>query len=200
MGKLFTRRSITRLAQWGAVAVVFSFQVSARAEQLSVRKEDTTSSALVVEPVVSVAKNSAVESSSENLVEVVLSSQRRPLFQHATYPAAWKAAQKSNRPILVYVSMPNCHYCEKMKSQVYRLPRVRNLVSSSFETVRAGRYTHAKLVQNLHVKWYPTTVLVGPNNKILDVIEGYADANQFQQRLQTGLASANSTSTTTQTR
>lgn len=124
----------------------------------------------------------------------------KPMFQHATYPAAWKAAQKSNRPILVYVSMPNCHYCEKMKEQVYRLPRVRNLVSGSFETISVGRYTHAKLVESLRVKWYPTTVLVGPNNKILDVIEGYADANQFQQRLQTGLASVNSTSVLTQTR
>lgn len=198
MGRLFRRMSITRLAQWGAVGAVFLCQFSAWAD-------DTVSSAIAAEPIVSVANAlvanaSAVESSAEKLVEVVPSSKPRPLFQHATYPAAWKAAQKSNRPILVYVSMPNCHYCEKMKSQVYRLPRVRNLISSSFETVRAGRYTHAKLVQNLHVKWYPTTVLVGPNNKILDVIEGYADANQFQQRLQTGLASANSTSTTTQTR
>ncbi len=131
------------------------------------------------------------------LVEVVPAVQPRPLFQHTTYPAAWKAAQKSNRPILVYVSMPDCHYCEKMKKQIYRLPRVRSLVSSSFETIRAGRYTHAKLVKNLHVKWYPTTVLVGPNNKILDVIEGYADANQFQQRLQSGLASAQSTTQVT---
>ncbi len=134
------------------------------------------------------------------LVSILSVVQPRSLFQHRTYPAAWTAAQKSNRPILVFVSMPNCHYCEKMKSQVLRLPRVKNLVSDSFETVQAGRYSHAKLVQNLHVKWYPTTVLVGQNNKILDVIEGYTDANQFQQRLQTGLASAHGVSGATQTR
>ena len=124
----------------------------------------------------------------------------RPLFQHSTYPAAWRAAQKSNRPILVYVSMPNCHFCEKMKTQVYQLPRVKNLVTSSFETIHIDRYAHAKLVEKLQVKWYPTTVLVGPNNKILDIIEGYAEPNQFQQRLQTGLASGNRVSELTQTR
>ncbi len=161
------RRILGRMTQWSAAVVVLS--------QVSI---------LVAEPVVlpPVAKPPLVSG-----VPVV---QPRPLFQHTTYPAAWRAAQKSNRPILVYVSMPNCHFC----------PRVRNLVSSSFETVSAGRYTHAKLVEKLRVKWYPTTVLVGPNNKILDVIEGYADANQFQQRLQTGLASASSTSKETQTR
>ena len=124
----------------------------------------------------------------------------RPLFQHATYPDAWRAAQKSNRPILVYVSMPNCPYCVKMKQQVYQLPHVKQLVSSSFETIRVGRYTHADLVRKLRIKWYPTTVLVGPNNKILDVIEGYAEANQFRQRLHTGIASLRKKSVTTQLR
>ncbi len=172
MGKI-----LARITQWGAAIVVLCQAPALRAD--------------------SVVLPSATQPPLVSDVPVV---QPRPLFQHATYPAAWKAAQKSNRPILVYVSMPNCHFCEKMKSQVFQLPRVRNLVSSSFETVRAGRYTHAKLVQNLRVKWYPTTVLVGPNNKILDVIEGYADPNQFQQRLQTGLASASNTSKETQTR
>ena len=101
---------------------------------------------------------------------------------------------------LVYVSMSNCHFCEKMKTQVYQLPRVKNLVTSSFETIHIDRYAHAKLVEKLQVKWYPTTVLVGPNNKILDVIEGFAEASQFQQRLQTGLASVHTVTEVTQTR
>ncbi len=133
--------------------------------------------------------------------EVVLPvAKTKSLFKHATYQGAWRAAQKSNRPILVYVSMPNCHFCEKMKDQVYKLPQVKNLVSGSFETILVDRYAHAKLVEKLQVKWYPTTVLVGPNNKIMDVIEGYAEPDQFQQRLQTGLASVGTTPLVTQTR
>lgn len=149
-----------------------------------------------VEPVVSAAAPSELEETPSAPV----ACQPRALFQHSTYPDAWKAAQASNRPILVYVSMPNCHYCEKMKSQVFTLPQVERLVADSFETISADRYTHAKLVSKLHVRWYPTTVLVGPNNKILDVIEGYKDATAFQQRLQTGLASLNNTTVLTQTR
>ncbi len=113
-----------------------------------------------------------------------------PLFRHSSYPAAWTAAQQSNRPILVYVGMPHCPYCVKMMEKTYRLPAVEKLVSSSFETVHAGRFTHAELVRKLNVKWYPTTILVGPNNQVLDMIEGYVEAKAFQRRLQTGLASS----------
>jgi hypothetical protein len=122
------------------------------------------------------------------------------LFRHCSYPAAWKAAQETNRPILVYVCMPNCPHCVKMQQQTFGLPHVERLVTDSFETLNAGRYSHAILVQKLNIKWYPTTVLVGPNNKVLDMIEGYVDAKNFQLRLQTGLASLAPTTLETQTR
>ncbi len=122
--------------------------------------------------------------------------QGTPLFRHSTYPAAWTAAQKSNRPILVYIGMPNCPHCVKMVKKTYERPEVGELVNSSFETIYAGRFTHAKLVQMLDVQWYPTTILVGPNNQVLDVIEGYVDSKTFQRRLQTGLAAASSTTQT----
>lgn len=186
-------RILVKLTHWGAAIIVIS-QTALLADDSCPPQSD--------EPVVSVAAAVQVEPIAAEAVVAVDSGESvpavgpRPLFQHDTYPGAWRAAQKSNRPILVFVSMPNCHYCVKMKQQVYELSKVKQLVSSSFETVKAGRYTHAKLVEKLHIKWYPTTVLVGPNNKILDVIEGYADANQFQQRLHTGLASLNQPETT----
>ena len=121
--------------------------------------------------------------------EVQPAAEKNPLFRHHSYPDAWKAAQKTNRPILVYVCMPNCPHCVKMMEQTYEVPRVEQMVTGSFETIHVSRYTHAKLVEKLKVKWYPTTVLVAPNNKVLDVIEGYVDAKKFHIRLQTGLAS-----------
>jgi hypothetical protein len=119
-----------------------------------------------------------------------------PRFKHASYPAAWTAAQESNRPILVYVSMPQCPHCTMMLDKTYTQPEVDELVKGSFETVEAGRYTHATLISKLHVRWYPTTVLVGPNNKVLDMIEGYVDANTFKRRLQLGIASSHAAADT----
>lgn len=147
-------------------------------------------------PTVEVA---ATEPAPEAVVaQVPLKDQ--PLFKHASYPAAWTASQDSNRPILVYVTMPQCPHCTKMIDGTYHCKDVEELVKGSFETVQASRYTHATLISKLHVRWYPTTVLVGSNNKVLDVIEGYVDANTFKRRLQLGIASANSSATATQTR
>jgi len=138
----------------------------------------------------------AVSPSVEAAIAEAAAAGDAPLFRHSTYPAAWTAAQKSNRPILVYISMPNCPYCVKMMKKTYQRPEVENLVASSFETIYADRFTHAKLVQTLNVKFYPTTIIVGPNNKVLDVIKGYVDSKTFQRRLQTGLAAASSTTQT----
>jgi hypothetical protein len=195
--------SIVRMTQLGIALIGFS-QVGF--SQTSVfAQEPTASQALTpqAETVVSTTPPAHFEeigekSAGANLL--VPSVVTRPLFQHANYPDAWKAAQQSNRPILVFVSMPNCHYCVKMKDQVLQQPQVKELVSGSFETVLAGRYTHAALVEKLHVKWYPTIVLVGPNNKVLDVIEGYAEQTKFQQRLQTSLASLQKIDPSSQTR
>lgn len=112
------------------------------------------------------------------------------LFRHRTYSAAWTASQESNRPILVYVSMSHCPYCTKMIDHTFKRPEVERLVADSYEPIRVDRRSNAKLVRSLHIKLFPTTVLVGPNNKILDVIEGYVDAKRFRRRLQTGLASS----------
>ncbi len=122
----------------------------------------------------------------------VVEKKSQSLFKHASYPAAWTAAQESNKPILVYVTMPQCSHCTKMIKQTYEQPDVDEMVKGSFETLEAGRYTDATLVSKLHVRWYPTTVLVGSNNKVLDVIEGYVDAKTFKRRLQLGIASAHS--------
>lgn len=147
-------------------------------------------------PAVEVA---AVEPQQEvPVAQVPLKDQ--PLFKHASYPAAWTASQESNRPILVYVTMPQCPHCSKMIDSTYGCKEVDEMVKGSFETVQASRYTHATLISKLHVRWYPTTVLVGPNNKVLDIIEGYVDANTFKRRLQVGIASASSSATATQTR
>lgn len=112
----------------------------------------------------------------------------RILFQCKSYPEVWQAAQTSNRMILVYVSMPRCVYCDKMKQHTYCRTDVRNLLLDSCETLSVCRSTHPELVRKLHVKLYPTTLLVSPNNKVLDVIEGYVDAKVLRRRVKTQLA------------
>jgi hypothetical protein len=173
-------KSIARTTWWMVVAVLLSPlplawgdepAEQASATEIAAAAEHTPASEVVAD-------------------EVPLSQQ--PLFRFESYPAAWTAAQTSNRPILVYVSMPNCPHCTHMLDSTFESQGVSDLVKGSFETMHASRYQHTTLISKLHVRWYPTTVLVGSNNKVLDVIEGYVDANTFKQRLQLGLAAAHS--------
>lgn len=190
-------RSVTRTTRWFACAALLA--------PAAVRGADSPSPPSEAVPVaVQVAEDSAPEDSApgasataDQPAAVMVAAKDTPLFKHASYPSAWTAAQETNRPILVYVSMPQCPHCTKMLDETYEQSDVDEIVKGSFETLQVSRYTHATLISKLHVRWYPTTVLVGSNNKVLDMIEGYVDANTFKRRLQLGIASAN---TDTQTR
>jgi hypothetical protein len=183
------KRSALQASRWITFTVAFSSAAICSAIEVPENKSETP----VVEDVATAEPQQEVTVSQVPLKD-------QPLFKHASYPAAWTASQDSNRPILVYVTMPHCPHCTKMVDGTYGCKEVEELVKGSFETVQASRYTHATLISKLHVRWYPTTVLVGPNNKVLDMIEGYVDANTFKRRLQVGIASANSSATATQTR
>ncbi len=110
-----------------------------------------------------------------------------PLFRYVSYPVAWTAAQKSSRPLLLYVTMPGCPYCVKMVQNTLKSEEIQSLVADSFETVYVDRYAQADLAAKLSVRYYPTTILVSTDNHVLDVIEGYVESRAFRRRLQTNL-------------
>lgn len=110
---------------------------------------------------------------------------RHGIFRHTSYPAAWTEAQATNRPILVYATAPNCPHCVRMLGESFDVPQVKRLVLGSFETVYVDRVEQPELAAKLKIRYYPTTIVVAPNNQVLDVIEGYVDAKTLTQRLQT---------------
>ncbi len=113
---------------------------------------------------------------------------RHGVFRYTSYPTAWTAAQKSGRPILVFVTSTSCPHCSRMLGETYQRTTLRTFVTDSFETVLVDRTEQPELIAKLHVRLLPTTLVVGPDNKVIDVIEGYVDAAAFSRRLQTSLA------------
>ena len=164
----------------GAVTAVAFLKIPALAEKSSEPAEPQE----VVPAKVAAKLEAPLKKASVN----VSGKKKQPLFRHSTYPEAWTASQDSNRPILLYVSMSGCPHCDKMIAESYHAPEMKQMISESFEPVYVTRKAHPKLVKSLKIKWYPTTVLVGRNNKIMDVIEGYVDKKTFERRLQTSLA------------
>jgi thioredoxin-related protein len=123
--------------------------------------------------------------------EVKQAPLRHGVFRYTSYPAAWTEAQKSGRPILVFVTSPSCPHCTQMLGLTYSKSTVRDYVGDTFETVLVDRTEQPELISKLHVRWFPTTLVVGPDNQVIDVIEGYVDAGAFSRRLQTTLATHN---------
>lgn len=189
-------RFVIGTTRWFAVVVIVSPTVLAVADESCPTPSETPSAAVETTEAASPAEAAQLEPPVDEAEAAPVDVHSLPRFKHASYPDAWTAAQESNRPILVYVTMPQCPHCNKMIDQTYSQSEVDEMVKGSFETMQAGRYTDATLVSKLHVRWFPTTVLVGPNNKVIDVIEGYVDANTFKRRLQLGIASAKSTTQT----
>ena len=132
------------------------------------------------------------ESSDEGHEAAVPAKQPTPrihgIFRHTSYPAAWTAAQKTKRPILVYVTSSSCPHCVQMIEQTYKRPAIKQVMHQQFETVYVDRGRQPKLVQQLRVRWFPTTIVVAADNKVLDKIEGYVAASAFAERLETQLA------------
>lgn len=77
-----------------------------------------------------------------------------------------------------------------MIAETYQAPHISPLVAESFEPVYVDRAVQPELVAKLKVKWFPTTIVVGANNKVLDVLEGYVEPMAFSNRIKTGLASS----------
>lgn len=113
---------------------------------------------------------------------------RHGVFKFSSYPAAWTAAQSSSRPILVFATSPNCPHCVRMISDSLRAPPVCRFLNESFETVYSDRFEQPELVAKLGVRRFPTTFIVGPDNQVIDVLEGYVDAKTLAARLQTSVA------------
>ena len=103
--------------------------------------------------------------------------------------AAWQTAVKQDRPLLVFLDMDNCAFCQKMQTQTLTDPHVAALVHGAFVPVALHRKQAAGLIQRLQVRAFPTTVIISPHSRLVDRIDGFLAPNEFQRRLHTALTS-----------
>jgi thioredoxin-like negative regulator of GroEL len=85
--------------------------------------------------------------------------------------------------MLVYVTMDGCRHCHQMLTTTYQDQTVANEIRAQFvPTVINGSQQH-DLVRRFGVRIFPTTFLVGPDNRVIDRIEGYVAADEMRRRL-----------------
>ncbi|MCA9263870.1 MAG: thioredoxin family protein [Planctomycetales bacterium] len=105
------------------------------------------------------------------------------LFGHADVVTALQAAKSSHRPVLAFITMEGCHYCDKMKAETYSDVQVKTLLSEQFETVIVHQTEDPDWVFDHGVEVFPTTIVLSTSGDTVDRIDGFVPAAEFQARL-----------------
>jgi len=98
--------------------------------------------------------------------------------------SAWQTAQAANRPLLLFVTSSHCPYCRKMQSNTLSSPTVARRVQDSYVPVMVNADDSAAIAAQLKVSGVPTTLLVLPDGRIADRVEGYVSPAKLQGRLE----------------
>ncbi len=96
---------------------------------------------------------------------------------------AWKSAHTADRPLLMFLTMDGCLYCQKMKKTTLQDRHVVNDLQSQFVSVALNIKDAPDLVEQLKVKSFPTTVIIQTNGDVIESISGYQTPSQLRQRL-----------------
>jgi uncharacterized protein YyaL (SSP411 family) len=96
---------------------------------------------------------------------------------------AFATAVKEKRPLLVYFTLPECHWCVVMKTKTFDDPQVIQEVNKSFIALSPKGDDADQLAEALEVDTYPTTLIISHDKKVLARMPGYVPPATFLQRL-----------------
>jgi uncharacterized protein YyaL (SSP411 family) len=102
---------------------------------------------------------------------------------HRDCNSAFEESQAQGRPILFFVTMDHCYYCEKMCSETYSDNGLLEDIERDYVLASIDRKRCPKLVQKLNVRVFPTTVIVGPDETVIDSMTGFVGPDQLRSRL-----------------
>lgn len=97
--------------------------------------------------------------------------------------SAWREAQTSNRPLVMFVTSDHCPYCHKMRSDTLADPAVARRVRQSYVGVMVDTESSSAVASRLRITSVPTTLLVLPDGRIADRVEGYVPPERLLARL-----------------
>lgn len=107
-----------------------------------------------------------------------------PINWRTDYNAARKESQETGLPLLVQIGTEECYYCRKMEATTLRDSSVTTMMGQ-FIPLKIDANKELKLVKELNVQLYPTTVLAGADGTIHAFIQGHVGAESFKEQLKT---------------
>lgn len=95
----------------------------------------------------------------------------------------WQATQTTDRPMLLFVTKSSCKYCIKMKRNTYADADVASQINEAFVPVMIDSDVANRVLKNIKIHAYPTTLLISPEAVLLDKIKGYVSPQKLARRL-----------------
>lgn len=87
--------------------------------------------------------------------------------------AAWLSSVEEGRPLLLFITRQRCKQCARMKSSTYADQKVADDVAAHFIPLMIDARQEARLVKDLGVTSFPTTLVVSPETGLLAELTGY---------------------------
>lgn len=107
---------------------------------------------------------------------------------------AIEVAHKSQKPIVIFISIPNCGWCLKMEREV--LPKIRPKWQNHFvftrinamenhtpQRINGELFTDLKWAQKLNIKSFPSLIFIRPNGKVFFRLSGFVNQEKLQRIL-----------------
>ena len=115
---------------------------------------------------------------------------------HTDLQSGWREAKQRNLPMVIFITMDPCIYCDAMKRDTWCNKGILNRMKGKFVAIRLNKQNNSKTLKRIEVDTYPTTLLGTPNGKVVGHRIGYqppAKVEEFLAEAKTLVADATMT-------
>ncbi|MCP4193533.1 MAG: thioredoxin fold domain-containing protein [Planctomycetaceae bacterium] len=112
-------------------------------------------------------------------------AQTKPTGVHwqTDYRQAQQARIDKQMPMLIYLTMDGCPHCHRMLKTSYENKLVAGQIATQYVPAIINGTHQEDLAKQFGVRIYPTTFIVGPDNRVVDKMEGFTTATELHRRL-----------------
>lgn len=111
------------------------------------------------------------------------------------YDAVAASFPIADKPIFLYISQDNCHYCTDMEENIFTRPEIAWYLNENFRFVNINvdkhlpvsiggkEYTYEKLWKFFNIEGLPTYFCFDENGRVNGILHGIQDVKTFKQFL-----------------
>lgn len=107
---------------------------------------------------------------------------------HTSEAKARDAARIERKPLLIYVTTGDCHFCRKMEKFTWGNEDVAKRLRRRFVLLKVDADLNPELADSLDVEAYPTTVIQTPDLMESTRVLGFIDGRRMLDRLDSVVA------------